>query len=110
MDSKLIFIKSNKLLTKVTWEQTADFGWRYSGRSEDIKVALLREIVSRHLCTNLVYFVTDRNNSKLVANSDVINLITNNIDNIEIALWNENFTKVIELQTIGVFRLGELFT
>ncbi|HTE25739.1 hypothetical protein [Flavitalea sp.] len=109
MDSKLIFIKSNKLLPKVAWESTPDFGWRYCGRSDDLEVALLHQAFLSHLSTNLVYFVPDRNNSKLVANSEVFNLIAYNIDKIEMAFWNENFTKVIELKTFGVFRLGEVF-
>jgi ABC-type molybdenum transport system ATPase subunit/photorepair protein PhrA len=110
MDSKLIFIKSNKLLSKVVWEPTPDHGWQYCGRSGDLKMTLLYHVVSTYFPTDLVYFLTDRNNSKAVAKSEVVNLIACNIDKLQnMAFWNESFTKVIDFNTIGVFRVGEIF-
>ena len=108
MDSKLIFIKSRRLLSKVAWWPTPDFGWQYCGTSDDLEVALIRQTISRHLSSELVYFVPDRNDSKLVDKSQIFDLIVNNIDKMEMTFWTEKFNKVIEFKTFGVFRLGEV--
>jgi hypothetical protein len=58
----------------------------------------------------MVYFVTDRHNSKLVSKTEVVSLIADNIDKLDLAFWDENFNRVIEITTIDVLRVGEVLS
>jgi hypothetical protein len=108
MDSKLIFIKADNLLSKVIWETGSDFGWTYCGRSDDLKKELLNERITKHFGSNEIYFVINRHDSKLVDKSEIISLILAYIDSTDMTFWSEDFCHVLEIKSIGVFRAGGL--
>lgn len=107
MDSKLIHIKAQRLLSKGDLDQLPNGGWQYCGRSDDLKVSLLAQAIERQFADdNNVYFIFSRHDSRLEPKADLIDLITSNIDERNFTLWSENFCKVMEFNSIGVYRFG----
>lgn len=108
MDSKQIHIKAKYLLAKDNLERLPGGGWQYCGRSDDFRRKEVFDAIDQHFTGGNIYFVSTRKDSRLEPKSRSMDLIISMIDESDFALWSEDFCKVMEFKSIGVFRFGSV--
>lgn len=106
MESRIIYKKSEHLISKVEWAWNDNTGWIYCGLSEDFKDDLVSEHLAEHFAGSTLYLVTTRTGSCQLSGEEAIHKIKGLIDVHGFCIWNTAFTKVIEFNSIGVFRKG----
>lgn len=106
MDSRLIYIKSTHLIAKVKWEPSPNYGWWYCGISEDFDTKLVKEVAEKQFPGERVLFVPNRQESRVIRQADIIPMVVARIDDLDLVIWSEDFCRIMEFRTNGVFRFG----
>ena len=105
MDSKNIYISSQTYLRKVVWlSNDLNSEWTYIGNNI-LQLKLLVENLFD--VEQTLYLVTNRHNSK---QADKLKILENAKEFIEkegFLIWNLSFKKVIQVNKIGVYKIGE---
>jgi len=107
VDSKTIYIISERYLPKVEWEKQNGEEWAYIGVDQDFNEEKVSELVYFTFDTGEVYVVTNRHESSGLSIPDAIRKVKNRLPEENHLLWNLTFDTVIEFARIGVVRKGK---
>jgi len=109
MDSKNIFIASNRFLQNVSWENSGtESEWKYCGLNEKIKSQTLESEMFSFFNCNELYLITNRNDSRIINLSECIEFLSKNLEKYEITFSNISFTAFMVFNKIGVYKLGKI--
>jgi hypothetical protein len=105
VDSKNIFISSQTFLKNIQWQKTdPESEWIYIGNdAQEIKL-LFDNIFSKE---QLLYLVTDRHQSRQGNKMSILEQAKAYILANDFLVWDIHFSKVIEYNKIGVYRVGK---
>lgn len=106
MDSKLLYIVSEKKRSKLIWPNDENFGWRYCGAHGEVKYDVVKQAVDNHFQDDELYICWNRQNSYPVEKPNVIEAIKGILGREDFFIWNTSFTKAIQFNKIGVFNCG----
>ena len=106
MEPRLIYKASEKLQPKIDWKKPLDTEWIYCGAKGEVKFDVVETELNQFLDTSTLFVATNRNSSFQTDKQHIMPSISHIIGSKNFFVWNENFTKVIEFNHIGVFRKG----
>ncbi|MFD1145416.1 hypothetical protein ACFQ4C_30095 [Larkinella insperata] len=107
MDSKTVYLVSERYLPKVKWEQQNGEEWSYIGVDQDFNEEKVSQLVHSTFDTNEVYVVTGRHTSGSSSIANAIRVLKDRLPEGNYLLWNLTFERVIEFARIGVVRKGK---
>lgn len=103
LSPKNIYISSQTFIKNVKWLSLhAETEW--ISMHTHPPIAILKNHFEKE---QILYLVTDRHDSLLDNAEKIYEHINGLILQKDFCIWNHNFTKVIEYNKIGVYRLGE---
>jgi hypothetical protein len=108
MESRLIYESDKTYLSKIKWiEPKKDFQseWSYLN-PETVTDDNIEKIFDKEFSFEKFFFVTSRNESKEVQQSEVIMEIKTLYGKTNFRVWNESFKKVVEFNK-EVYRKGK---
>ncbi|MBK7292048.1 MAG: hypothetical protein KBF82_13320 [Chitinophagaceae bacterium] len=107
MESKLIYIASEKLKGKIKWPKVSDGEWIYFGAGNEIKNDIVIEKINSHFSEQLLYVSWTRQDSFQTNRKEVFENIKHILGVQDFVIWNSSFSKAIEFNKIGVLRCGK---
>lgn len=108
MDSRLIYIATERMKHKISWTRpTVDSEWTYFGRGSEVNRNIVNESIKNHFTENALYVCYTRPQSFEADKSNIMNLVKGLLGKEDFFVWDTKFTKVIEFNKIGVMRKGE---
>jgi len=107
VDSKTLYISSERYLPKVEWEKQNGEEWVYIGVDQDFNEEKVSQLVHSTFDTGEVYVVTNRHESSGSSIPDAIRKVKNQLQEEKHLLWDLTFDTVIEFARIGVMRKGK---
>ncbi|ANQ49476.1 hypothetical protein MY04_2102 [Flammeovirga sp. MY04] len=102
MESRDLFNTSKRLLYKVDWENE----YFHIGQPPTINMKSFLKTISNYFESKKIHLILDRQNSRSIPIIDLEQCLTS-LD-FNYLLWEENFSFVIEYNSIGVFRKGRV--
>ncbi len=106
MDSRLIFIQANHLVSKVVWEPSPNAGWWHCGIADYFETVLVKKIIETYFLGNPVFLILNRRDVRLVKTLEAIAIIEEFIPEFNLLLCSTDFSRFMELNHGGVFRYG----
>jgi hypothetical protein len=105
MESRLIYESSRTFIPKIYWPQIAntDSEWQYFDLDNP---ALIEDLINIFFITDTLHVSLGRHDSFTDEKSLIYNRIKPLIGQTDFKIWNDNFTKTIEVSKIGVCRTG----
>jgi hypothetical protein len=107
MDSKNIYISSERMKRLMSWPLISDTEWEYFGSEKEANKEKVKVIIDKYFEESDFYIVRDRRNSiecnKVNINSEIDSLL----GTADFIIWNKSFTRAIEFNKIGVLRRGK---
>jgi len=107
MESRLIYIASEHLKSKVNWIKVTESEWIYCGSNGDVKFEIVLEHINHHFLDSNFYIALNRSESIESNSQTIFRDIKELVGMKDFLLWDFSFEKVIEFNHIGVFRKGE---
>jgi len=114
MDSKQLFRAYQSKYYLTSWlnengelaQNDGEVKWIYCGLKEEFKKEIVSQFINNTFTDDEVYLCISSNKSSLVTKSIVVDEIANVLHKKEIGVIDKAFTKMMELKSIGVFKLG----
>jgi hypothetical protein len=105
MDSRLIFESSKTYGAKIKWtrDTNADSEWLYFDLDNP---DILEYLINTYFIVDTLHVALGRHNSFTADKTETFKKVKQLIGQTDFNVWNENFTKTIEVNKIGVFRTG----
>ncbi|MEN8929417.1 MAG: hypothetical protein ABF242_08710 [Flavobacteriales bacterium] len=108
MESRLLYKTTKLKESSIKWEIINGSEWISYFQNKKSNFNLIHNIIEKHLITNEIYLVWERNNSGLIKYKHDKMLrcfltVKNNF-----SLWNLDLTKTIEFNEIGIFKYGSI--
>lgn len=110
MDSKNIYISSERMKSLVAWPSLGDTEWEYFGAEQEADKEKAWTIIDKHFDDKHFYISLDRRNSVECDRENLDKEIDALLGNQNFIIWNKSFTKAIEFNKIGVLRRGKTNT
>ncbi len=107
MDSRLLHKTSEFLRHKVTWEKHEGQEWVHFGTDEEIDFTKVKDFIQQYLDVQKLHLVHERTDSKTVSIKQLASRLSELLGKSDFLVWNNELTKVIEFNKIGVLRRGE---
>lgn len=106
MESRLIYESSKIIESKIIWTRipNAESEWIYFDLSQPEKIEYL---INDFFIADTLHISIGRHDSYTDEKSEVYTKVKTLIGQIDFKIWNENFTKTIEINKIGVYRTGD---
>lgn len=106
MDSQNIYISYKHYANYIVWEMHDGSEWLYVGADEQLDTDKIANLVNSFFEETSLYLITDRHSSCAIQKSRATDNILQAIATHNPAVANADFSKVIELNKIGVLRKG----
>lgn len=106
IESRLLYKTSKHLINKIEWIWYNDTEWIYCGLANDFKEELISKHIQEHFTCSALYVVLSRTGSYKLAFDEALPKIKELVNTHRFCVWNTELTKVIEFNSIGVFRKG----
>jgi len=106
MESRLIYEANKKAIGKVDWVPQTGSEWAYCGVKDDFRYEYIESEFNEFFDQDVFYFATTRKDSFESAKPDLMKHVEEMIGVSGFCIWDEDFKKVIEFNTIGTFRKG----
>ncbi|MDH7460151.1 hypothetical protein QEG73_02635 [Chitinophagaceae bacterium 26-R-25] len=107
MDSRLIYEANKKGISKVDWIKQDGSEWAYCGLKDDFRYELIESEFNEFFNQDVFCFSTTRKGSFECARPELMKYVQEMIGVNAFVIWDKDFKKVIEFNTIGTFRKGE---
>jgi hypothetical protein len=106
MDSLLIHKTSEKLKFKIDWIKRSETEWIYCGAVGEVKWDVVAKELDEFFEGDIFYVATTRTRSFKINKEEFLLSIDTLVGNKSFFIWNESFKKIVEFNSIGVFRTG----
>jgi hypothetical protein len=107
MDSKNIYISSERMKSLMVWPLLGDTEWEYLGAEQEADKEKVKLIINSYFEENDFYVVRDRRNSIECNKENIDEEIDPLLGSQDFIIWNKSFTRAIEFNRIGVLRRGK---
>ena len=107
MDSKNIFISASHMLRKCQWKEVVDKNeWRSVGGGVDFRIEDVQAEIDNFFSGNPLFIVTDRHGSRAIKAESAAQVIADSLSIGSIFVCEQDFSKFMEFNSIGVSRRG----
>ena len=97
------------MIGKVTWEKvTLDSEWIYIGAENEINKQLVINTIFKQLSGDVLHFALSRPNSISINKSEMDKILFGLLSGGSFLIWDINLKKVVELNSIGTMRCGQI--
>jgi hypothetical protein len=97
------------MIGKVTWEKvTSNSEWVYIGAANETNKQLVIDTISKQLSGDVLHFALSRPNSISVNKNEIDKILFDFLSGGSFLIWDTHFKKVVELNSIGTMRCGEI--
>ena len=105
MESRLIYESSKTFESKIKWtrKQNAESEWSFFDLTQP---NIIEYLINDFFIADTLHVSLGRQDSYTLDKSEVYKKIKHLIGQTDFKIWNEDFTKTIELNKIGVYRTG----
>ena len=103
MDSRQRYTAASHLLKSINWERD----WVHFGTGKEIDFALVSQLINDFLEDENLHIILSRNDSGTFKRLDSHRKIQAIIGESNFQIWNEDMSKVIQVDAIGVLNRGE---
>ncbi len=105
MESRLIYESSKTFISKINWTRidSTESEWQYFDLN---KPELIADVFNKFFITDTLHVSVGRHDSYTDDKSLIYQKVKTLIGQTDFHIWNENFTKAIEINKIGVYRTG----
>lgn len=108
LDSKNIFNAYRHMKMKIDWEKELDNEWSFVGEGKDYKEKKVSDFIKSFFNDPQIYLVFDRHHAFPINIDEASSKVGELLNDKDITLCDQSFTKMIEFNYIGVLRHGEV--
>ncbi|MGH2666652.1 hypothetical protein [Flavobacterium sp.] len=104
MDSRIIYETNKTFHNKIEWLITlpkSESEWIYLNSENSIQ-----EIIESYFESEILFVSLTRNESFQTEKTNIVGKIKDYIKNQDFSIWNQEFSKVLEFNKIGIYRKG----
>jgi len=108
MESRLIYIMSEKRKPQVLWVRHTDTEWVYFGDGKEVKHHIVKEILDNHFSEKYLCVCLTRIGSFEVCKDEFFDKTAGYLGYQNFIIWNASFDLTVEFNRIGVLRVGQV--
>ena len=108
MDTRLIFESHKTFKPKINWTEAnnTESEWTTFDLTREELIQHLYKVITDFFIADTLHVAIDRNNSFTIDKQNILEKIRALLNVSDFNIWNEQFTKTMEFNKIGVYRTG----
>jgi hypothetical protein len=109
MDSRIIYESNKTYHNKIEWlmpSTKTESEWIYLNIEETNSEKFIQELIESFLESEILFVSVTRNESFQTEKTNIIAKIKEYLKSQDFSIWNQEFSKVLEFNKIGIYRKG----